>query len=125
MAEAGQDLPFLKWSHLSQLFEYIGQIDIWFQPIQKSCLYYTVYNCTGICASNTFGKQPIPTFYFNAAADDKWIVIDGLQRLSAFNNFLIGVENEMRENFLNNLLTTEPFDYNKDSERLFSLEGCI
>lgn len=32
-------------------------------------------------------KIPIPTFYFNAANDDKWIVIDGLQRLSAFLNF--------------------------------------
>lgn len=42
-------------------------------------------------------KIPIPTFYFNAADDDKWIVIDGLQRLSAFNNFLIGVENENGE----------------------------
>ena len=26
-------------------------------------------------------KIPIPAFYFNAADDDKWIVIDGLQRL--------------------------------------------
>lgn len=29
-------------------------------------------------------KIPIPTFYFNAADDDKWTVIDGLQRLTAF-----------------------------------------
>ncbi len=39
-------------------------------------------------------KIPIPTFYFNAADDDKWVVIDGLQRLSAFKNFLVGNENE-------------------------------
>ena len=39
-------------------------------------------------------KIPIPTFYFNAANDDKWIVIDGLQRLSAFFNFLVGQKNE-------------------------------
>lgn len=37
-------------------------------------------------------KIPIPTFYFNATDDDKWIVIDGLQRLSAFQNFLVGNE---------------------------------
>lgn len=42
-------------------------------------------------------KIPIPTFYFNATDDDKWIVIDGLQRLSAFNNFLVGIENENGE----------------------------
>ena len=39
-------------------------------------------------------KIPIPAFYFNAADDDKWIVIDGLQRLSAFYNFLVGKKEE-------------------------------
>ena len=42
-------------------------------------------------------KIPIPTFYFNASDDDKWIVIDGLQRLSAFKNFLVGNESEEGE----------------------------
>lgn len=42
-------------------------------------------------------KIPIPTFYFNAADEDKWMVIDGLQRLSAFQNFLVGNENENGE----------------------------
>lgn len=35
-------------------------------------------------------KIPIPAFYFNAADDNCWVVIDGLQRLSAFQNFLVG-----------------------------------
>lgn len=39
-------------------------------------------------------KIPIPTFYFNAADDEKWIVIDGLQRLSAFKNYLVGIKGE-------------------------------
>ena len=39
-------------------------------------------------------KIPIPAFYFNAADDAKWIVIDGLQRLSAFYNFLVGKKEE-------------------------------
>ncbi|MBD5448552.1 MAG: DUF262 domain-containing protein [Lachnospiraceae bacterium] len=39
-------------------------------------------------------KIPIPTFYFNAADEEEWVVIDGLQRLSAFYNFLVGKENE-------------------------------
>lgn len=34
-------------------------------------------------------KIPIPAFYFNAADDDRWVVIDGRQRLSAFQNFLV------------------------------------
>lgn len=36
-------------------------------------------------------KIPIPAFYFDAAKEDKWIVIDGLQRLTAFSNFLVGI----------------------------------
>ncbi|MCD8105076.1 MAG: DUF262 domain-containing protein, partial [Lachnospiraceae bacterium] len=39
-------------------------------------------------------KIPIPAFYFNAADEDNWIVIDGLQRLTAFQNFLVGTENK-------------------------------
>lgn len=42
-------------------------------------------------------KIPIPTFYFNATDDGKWIVIDGLQRLSAFKNFLVGNKEENGE----------------------------
>lgn len=34
-------------------------------------------------------KIPIPTFYFDAADDDKWIVIDGLQRLTALSEFAV------------------------------------
>uniref|UniRef100_UPI004057BCB6 DUF262 domain-containing protein n=1 Tax=Acetatifactor sp. TaxID=1872090 RepID=UPI004057BCB6 len=48
-------------------------------------------------------KIPIPTFYFNAIDDDKWVVIDGLQRLTAFNKYLVGVEdasgNKRKEKF--------------------------
>ncbi|MDN3384444.1 DUF262 domain-containing protein [Pseudoalteromonas sp. APC 3358] len=34
-------------------------------------------------------RLPIPAFYFDALADDKWQVVDGLQRLSAINNFVV------------------------------------
>jgi hypothetical protein len=34
-------------------------------------------------------RLPIPAFYFDALADDKWQVVDGLQRLSAINNFVL------------------------------------
>lgn len=39
-------------------------------------------------------KIPIPAFYFDAAVEDKWVVIDGLQRLTAFENFLVGIPDE-------------------------------
>ena len=34
-------------------------------------------------------RLPIPAFYFDAYEDAKWQVVDGLQRLSAINNFVI------------------------------------
>ncbi len=33
-------------------------------------------------------KLPIPAFYFDGSDDGKWLVIDGLQRLSAVNDFV-------------------------------------
>ena len=42
-------------------------------------------------------RIPIPTFYFDASNDDKWKVIDGLQRLAAFQNYLVGGENRKKE----------------------------
>lgn len=32
---------------------------------------------------------PLPAFYFDGTNDDKWLVVDGLQRLSALRNFAI------------------------------------
>lgn len=37
-------------------------------------------------------RIPIPTFYFDASDEEKWLVIDGLQRLTAFWNYLVGEE---------------------------------
>lgn len=35
-------------------------------------------------------KIPLPAFYFDASREDQWVVIDGLQRLTAFKNYLVG-----------------------------------
>lgn len=34
-------------------------------------------------------KLPIPAFYFDGSDDDKWLVVDGLQRLSAAKEFVL------------------------------------
>lgn len=34
-------------------------------------------------------KIPLPTFYFDAVDDGKWVVIDGLQRLITIDNFIV------------------------------------
>lgn len=39
-------------------------------------------------------RIPIPGFYFDTVREDEWKVIDGLQRLTAFQNYLIGEPKE-------------------------------
>jgi len=34
-------------------------------------------------------RLPLPAFYFDASNDTKWLVVDGLQRLSTLKNFLV------------------------------------
>ncbi len=34
-------------------------------------------------------RFPLPAFYFDASNDNEWLVVDGLQRLSSFNNFVL------------------------------------
>ena len=34
-------------------------------------------------------KLPFPDFYFDGTEDEKWLVVDGLQRLSAIKNFVV------------------------------------
>lgn len=34
-------------------------------------------------------RLPLPVFYFDASDDDNWLVVDGLQRLSALRNFAV------------------------------------
>lgn len=34
-------------------------------------------------------KLPLPAFYMDVANDDKWVVVDGLQRLSTFKRFMV------------------------------------
>jgi len=34
-------------------------------------------------------RIPLPAFYFDATNDDRWVVIDGLQRLTAFKGYMV------------------------------------
>jgi hypothetical protein len=40
---------------------------------------------------------PLPAFYFDGSDDDKWLVVDGLQRLSALRNFVINKSLKLQE----------------------------
>jgi hypothetical protein len=56
-------------------------------------------------------RLPIPAFYFDALADDKWQVVDGLQRLSAINNFVL--KKKLNLTKLEFLHEYEGYSYNK------------
>lgn len=34
-------------------------------------------------------RIPLPAFYFDACREDEWLIIDGLQRITAFNEFIV------------------------------------
>ena len=34
-------------------------------------------------------RLPLPAFYFDGSNENKWLVVDGLQRLSSFKNFRV------------------------------------
>ena len=48
---------------------------------------------------------PLPAFYFDGSDNNKWLVVDGLQRLSAIRNFVI-----------NNTLSLENMEFLKNLE---------
>lgn len=56
-------------------------------------------------------RLPIPAFYFDAIDDDKWQVVDGLQRLSAIKNFVL--DDKLKLTGLEFLKDFEGFSYNE------------
>ena len=60
-------------------------------------------------------KIPLPTFYFNAASEEKWVVIDGLQRLTALRNFMVEEDEEKKLHLtgLEYLKEFEGYTYNE------------
>ncbi|MEZ8224940.1 DUF262 domain-containing protein [Vibrio splendidus] len=56
-------------------------------------------------------RLPIPAFYFDASYDESWQVVDGLQRLSAINNFV--VKKTLNLTKLEFLTEYEGFSYDK------------
>ena len=51
--------------------------DLWKKPLQRRLI------------ESLLIKLPIPAFYFDATDDEKWQIIDGLQRLSSIKHFVI------------------------------------
>lgn len=54
-------------------------------------------------------RFPLPAFYFDASDDDKWLIVDGLQRLSAIKKFV--VDQKLRLHGLEYLKDVKGFRY--------------
>lgn len=61
-------------------------------------------------------KLPLPAFYFDVADEDKWIVVDGLQRLSTIQRFVVKKDLKLRRMEFLTDLNDKTFD---DLERSF------
>lgn len=61
-------------------------------------------------------KFPLPAFYFDGTDDEKWLVVDGLQRLSSLRNFII--KRSLRLTGLEFLKELEGKKYNELSRAL-------
>lgn len=86
--------------------EFYRQSDIW-TPKAKSRL-----------IESLLIRIPIPIFYIDATNDDKWLVIDGLQRINTFKKFIIDQEFTLTElQFLKDLENTKYSDLPRAYQR--------
>ncbi len=60
-------------------------------------------------------RLPLPAFYFDGSDDNKWLVVDGLQRLSSFKNFILEKDpkKQLKLENLEYLTQYNGFTYNK------------
>jgi hypothetical protein len=64
-----------------------GEIDL-FPEFQRNGNLWTNERMSQLIESILI-KLPLPAFYIDVADDNKWIVVDGLQRLSTFKKFMV------------------------------------
>ena len=67
----------LKRDEIDMNTEFQRHYDLW-TPAKMSRLIESI-----------FIRFPLPAFYFDASNDDKWLIVDGLQRLSSIRKFVI------------------------------------
>jgi hypothetical protein len=78
----GYLIEMLQYGEIDLTPEFQRSMDLWNQK-QKSQLIESLL--LGL---------PLPSFYFSVDRSDKWVIVDGLQRLCTFNDFII--KNELK-----------------------------
>ena len=70
-------LKRIKYDEIDLAPEFQRHADIWNEKNQSRLI------------ESLLIKIPLPTFYIDATNDNKWLVIDGLQRISTFKKFIL------------------------------------
>jgi hypothetical protein len=82
---------------LSTLIERLKHDEIDLQPgFQRKSGLWTHAQMSRLIESVLL-KMPLPLFYFDVANPDKWLVVDGLQRLSTIKRFVVDSQNSKTE----------------------------
>ena len=63
-------------------------------------------------------RFPLPAFYFDASDDDRWLVVDGLQRLYTFKRFVVDCEEKYRDKPGDKPLELKGLEFLRDYEGL-------
>lgn len=63
-------------------------------------------------------RFPLPAFYFDASDDNRWLVVDGLQRLCTFKRFVVDCEEKYRDQPGDQPLKLKGLEFLKDYEGL-------
>ncbi|MFL9456555.1 MULTISPECIES: DUF262 domain-containing protein [Nostocales] len=92
-------LDRIKYEEINLTPDFQRHADIW-TDISKSRLIESILI-----------RIPLPAFYLDATDDDKWLVIDGLQRLTAIKRFVI--DNDLRLKGLEFLTNLKNKNYNE------------
>lgn len=61
-------------------------------------------------------RFPLPAFYFDASDDNRWLVVDGLQRLCTFKRFVVDCEEKYRDQPGDQPLILKGLEFLKDYE---------
>ncbi|MBA3664557.1 MAG: DUF262 domain-containing protein, partial [Bacteroidetes bacterium] len=75
--------------HLISRLQY-GEIDLNTEFQRKGNLWNDDKQCRLI--ESILLRLPLPAFYFDASDDNKWLVVDGLQRLWSLKKFVVNSE---------------------------------
>jgi hypothetical protein len=70
----------MKYDNIDLNTEFQRKGNLWSAPVQSRLI------------ESLLLRFPLPAFYFDATDDDKWLIVDGLQRLWSLKNFIIDEE---------------------------------